>query len=107
MECKTVRIKSTDPTTQGEFVLINESDYDPEKHGPVMIPPPPVAVAPLSPPPPAAAPDPLASLAPNWRDSDVSKEMKAFAQAITGRAVENREQAVTVIDDALKARATA
>jgi hypothetical protein len=106
MECETVRVAPWSKD-QGDYVVINKSEYDPEKHGPVMIPPPPVAVAPLSPPPPPAAPDPLASLAPNWRDSMSAKEMKAFAQAITGRAVENREQAVTVIDDALKARTAA
>jgi hypothetical protein len=104
MECKTVRIKSTDPTTQGEFVLINESDYDPEKHGPVMIPPPPVAVAPMMPPPAAVITHPLDFLAPNWRDAMKASDMKALAQAVTGRAVENREQAKAVIEEALKAR---
>lgn len=28
----TVKIKSTDPATQGDFVVINESDFDEKKH---------------------------------------------------------------------------
>lgn len=34
--CKTVRIKSTDPKTQGEFIEINDCDYDAAKHGPIV-----------------------------------------------------------------------
>lgn len=30
--CKTVRIKSSHPESQGEFVEINESDFDPAIH---------------------------------------------------------------------------
>lgn len=30
--CKTVKIKSSDPKSQGDFVEINESDFDPKKH---------------------------------------------------------------------------
>jgi len=103
MECKTVRVKPWSPD-QGDYVVINESDYDPDKHGPLIAPPPPVPVAPMVPPPPKA-PDPLANLAPNWRDAMKVGELKALAQAVSGRAVENREQAKTVIEDALAARA--
>ena len=28
----TIRIKSTDKATQGDYVVINEEDFDPEKH---------------------------------------------------------------------------
>lgn len=30
--CKVVRIKSTHPKSQGAFVEINETDFDPKKH---------------------------------------------------------------------------
>ena len=29
-----MRIKSTHPESQGEFVIINDEDFDPEKHTP-------------------------------------------------------------------------
>lgn len=32
MQVKTIRIKSTHPPTQGDFVEINESDFDPALH---------------------------------------------------------------------------
>lgn len=32
MQLKTIRIKSTHPASQGDFVEINETDYDPSKH---------------------------------------------------------------------------
>jgi hypothetical protein len=31
MQCPTVKIKSTHPESQGAYVDINESDFDPEK----------------------------------------------------------------------------
>lgn len=31
MDCSTIKIKATDPE-QGAFVVINESDFDAEKH---------------------------------------------------------------------------
>lgn len=53
------------------------------------------------PPPPVA--DPLANLAPDWRSRD---DLKSLAAAVSGgRAVENKRQAVEVIEAALKARA--
>ncbi len=32
MTCPTVRIKSSDPKSQGAFIEINETDFDPKKH---------------------------------------------------------------------------
>lgn len=32
MQCPTVKIKSTDVETQGDYVEINETDFDAEKH---------------------------------------------------------------------------
>ena len=32
MKCPVTKIKSTDPETQGAFVEINTSNFDPEKH---------------------------------------------------------------------------
>lgn len=99
---KTVKIKATDPE-QGEFVVINESDFDPTVHErvePVAVVPPPPALAP--PPPPAA--DPLAALAKDWQTGDAA-ELKRIAAAVNGgRAVENKAQAVQVINAALAAR---
>lgn len=37
MECPTVRIKSTNPDVP--YIVINESDYDPEKHELLETPP--------------------------------------------------------------------
>lgn len=101
MPCPTVRIKSKNPE-QGDFVVINASDYDAATMTLFEIPPPPPA--PPAPPPPApAAPDALAKLGANWRDGDVA-EMRAIAAAISGRAVDNKDQAVAVIEAALKAK---
>ena len=59
------------------------------------------ALPPLPPVPPA---DPLANLAPDWRTRDDVKQIAASVSG--GRAVENKRQAVEVIEAALKARAT-
>lgn len=63
---ETVKIKSSHPKSQGDFVEINKSDFDPKKHtlfdakdapapapAPVVAPPAPAAV---TPPPPAPMP---------------------------------------------------
>lgn len=65
-------------------------------------------VAPLGaalppPPPPPPAPDPLTNLAANWRDQDAAA-LKALAATVSGRSVENKAQAVQVIEAALAAR---
>lgn len=96
----TVRIKSSHSETQGPFVEINESDFDPAKHERYDVPPPPPG--PVVPPPAKAAPvDPLANLPPDWRTKDARK----IAAAVSGRAVENNAQAIQVIEAELAKRA--
>lgn len=59
----------------------------------------------LAPPPPPPPPpfDPLANLAPDWRKRD---DVRQLAAAVSGgRSVENKAQAIAVIESALKARA--
>lgn len=56
------------------------------------------------PPPPGPPPSPLDGLAANWKTQGSADELKKTAAAISGRAVENREQAVAVIEAALAAR---
>lgn len=57
--CKTVRIKSTDPKTQGAFVEINECDFNDKVHTlfqptvPAPVAPTPIRVGNENPPPPA------------------------------------------------------
>lgn len=58
------------------------------------------ALPPLPPVPPVV--DPLANLAPDWRTRDDVKQIAASVSG--GRAVENKRQAVEVIEAALKAR---
>jgi hypothetical protein len=62
-------------------------------------PPPP----PGAPPPPPGSEDPLDGLAENWRD-DHGARLKSIALAVSGRAVENKAQAIEVIEAALAAR---
>jgi hypothetical protein len=96
----TIKIKALDPE-QGKFIVINASDFDKDKHemfdAPVVVPPPPVAV----PPPPST--DPLDALSKDWRNGDVVK-LRALAAAVGGRSVENKAQAIQVIEAALAAR---
>jgi hypothetical protein len=61
---------------------------------------PPDLVLPPLPPPPVL--DPLADLAPDWRSRDDLKQLAASVSG--GRAVENKRQAIEVIEAALKAR---
>jgi hypothetical protein len=57
---------------------------------------------PLPPPPPPPPFDPLANLAPDWRKRD---DLRQLAAAVSGgRSVENKAQAIAVIEAALKAR---
>lgn len=60
--------------------------------------------APLVPPPPGPPPSPLDALPADWKDKSGADELKKIAAAISGRAVENRAQAVDVINQALAAR---
>jgi hypothetical protein len=62
------------------------------------------AAVPPPPPPPPPPADPLAKLAPDWRTGDVTK-LKSLAAAVSdGRAVDNKDQAIAVIETALEAR---
>lgn len=58
--------------------------------------------APPPPPPPPPPFDPLANLAPDWRKRD---DLRQLAAAVSGgRSVENKAQAIAVIEAALKVR---
>lgn len=96
--CPVVKIKPSHPS-QGDFVEINESDFDPTKHE-RFVEPPPVRVAAV-PPPPVSPVNPLDSLGKNWRDRD---DLRMIAASVIGRTVENKRQAIEVIEAALKAR---
>ncbi len=95
MTCSTVKVKAGDG-----HIVINESDFDPAVHvkfdGPALPPP-----APLPPPP--GVPDPLATLGKDWRAKD-GAELRKLAEVVSGRAVENKPQAIAVIEAALTAR---
>lgn len=61
-------------------------------------------VSPGAPPPPEPPPfDPLDNIAPDWRKRD---DLRQLAAAVSGRSVENKSQAVQVIEAALKARSS-
>jgi hypothetical protein len=94
--CATVTVKSP----AGDIV-INESDFDPTVHERVTSPLPP---PPLAPPPPPAPPDALDGLPKDWQGGDAA-ELKRLAAAVSGRTVENKAQAVQVINAALAQRA--
>lgn len=96
--CPTVKVKSGD-----SYAIINESDFDASVHehyeAPLAPPPPP------PPPGPPGAPDPLADLPENWRE-DHGARLKSLAAAVSGgRTVEDKKQAIEVIEAALAARA--
>lgn len=100
--CPTVKVKPWGEN-QGDFVDVNQSEYDldPSKFE-LFIPPlmPPPGPAPVTV---TAPPSPLDALGADWKNGDIG-EMKAIAAAITGRAVENKDQAVAVIEAALAAK---
>lgn len=83
------------------------STYDRERltalFAPVVSAAPPVPVA-VPPPPPGPPPNPLDGLSEDWKTQSGTDELKKTAATISGRAVENREQAVAVIEAALVAR---
>jgi hypothetical protein len=100
--CPIVQIKSSHPS-QGDFIEINESDFDAAKHERYVAPPPPPPAA-IVPPPPPDPRDPLANLSKDWRNGKTA-ELRAQASAASGgRMPENREQAVQMIEAALLAR---
>lgn len=98
MTCPTVKVKAGD-----SHIVINESDFDPAVHVKFdePLPPPPVAAPVDLPPPPA---HPLDGLADGWKDKPAA-ELKKLAEAVSGRAVENKQQAVELIEAALAERA--
>jgi hypothetical protein len=100
-KCPTVKVKASHPS-QGAFVEINESDFDAAKHERYIELPAAPALPPLPPAPPVPA-DPLANLPTYWRESDAAA-LRKLAATISGRAVENKAQAIQVIEAALKAR---
>lgn len=94
--CPTVKVKFGD-----SHIVINETDYDPSVHELFELPPTPPP-PPGAPPPPPVGANPLDDLAPNWRD-DHGARLKSIAFAVSGRSVENKAQAIEVIEAALKA----
>lgn len=94
--CPTVKVKSGD-----DFAIINESDFDPAVHERFEDAPPPPPPVPLPPLPPGVV-NPLDNLGADWKKRD---DLKALAAAVSGgRAVENKAQAIEVIEAALAAR---
>lgn len=100
-KCPTVKVKASHPS-QGAFVEINESDFDAAKHVRYVEPPPAPALPPL-PPAPTAPADPLVSLPADWRSQDAAP-LRKLAATVSGRTVENKAQAVQVIEAALAKR---
>jgi hypothetical protein len=100
--CPIVKIKASHPS-QGDFVEINECDFDPAKHE-RFVEPLPAPPAPVLPPPPPAPADPLASLLKEWREQDYGT-LRGIALAVTKRVPENRKQAVQMIEQELAKRA--
>lgn len=72
-------------------------------YGELVVPLNPTASLP-PPPPPGPPPSPLDGLAANWKSQSGADELKKIAAAVSGRSVDNREQAVAVIEAALAAR---
>lgn len=81
---------------------INKKDFDPAKHQ--IYTPPLSAPPPLPPLPPVKSDDPLDNLPADWREGD-PVELKRFAFTLTGRTVDNGEQAVQVIEQAIAEKA--
>ena len=95
----TVKVKSGD-----SYAIINESDFDPAVHEkfnePAPLPPPPGSDLP---PPPPPVKNPLDDLAADWKSGSAA-ELKKLAEVVSGRAVDNKQQAIDVIEAALAAR---
>lgn len=86
------------------YRLIAAAKFNPKVHerfdAPAPPPPPPIM-----PPPPRIA-DPLAELPADWSTKLPADRLKDVALAATGRAVENRKQAIEVITEELAKRAS-
>lgn len=97
--CAVVRVNSSHPS-QGAFVEINASDFDPTRHTlytgtePLVAP---TLAPPLVAPP---APNALANLPKDWRNAKTSA-LREMAEKVVGRTPENREQAIQMIEAAL------
>jgi hypothetical protein len=103
MICATIKIKPSH-SSQGDFVEINAEDFDEAKgHERYDAPPPPPPGPALPPPPPLPPAGPLDNLPANWRDKS-PKELRDIAFAVSGRAVENKVQALEVIEAAIAAK---
>lgn len=98
----TVKIKSDRPKG---YRIINESDFDPKVHERFDEPPAPPP-PPFVPPQPPAPVDPLADLPTDWATKLSADRLKDIALAATGRAAENRKQAIEVITEELAKRAS-
>jgi hypothetical protein len=88
------------------FLMPDVSEYDATRiaafYGEIVQPAPADVLPPLPPPPVA---NPLDNLPSNWRTLDAAS-LKKLAESISGgRAAENKDQAVQIIDAALRARA--
>lgn len=87
------------------LLMPDVSDYDAKRiteiYGDLVKPAPPSGL-PLPPPPPIA--DPLANLPTNWQALDAATLKKIAEAASAGRSVENKAQAIQVIEAALQAR---
>lgn len=96
--CPTVRVKAWNPS-QGDYVEINASDFDPARYErwEGLLPPPPAAALP---PPPPPKPNALANLPRNWRDGKTAA-LRELAERVTGRTPETREQAVQMVEAAI------
>jgi hypothetical protein len=98
--CPVVRVKAWHPS-QGAYVEINASDFDPIRHERFELAAlPPLPVVPPTPSTPAPPPSPLANLPRNWRDQKTNW-LRETAEKVSGRTPETREQAVQMIDAAL------
>lgn len=95
--CPVVRVKSWHPS-QGDFVEINESDFNPEKYERYTAVPPPPVVPPPSVTPPSVVPHPaLANLPRDWRNQKTAW-LREFVEKMSGRTPETREQAIQMIE---------
>lgn len=95
MDPKTIKIKPSHPS-QGDYVLINESDFDAsihEKFDPAAVPTKP-----------AEAPPNVIEIPENWADLPWA-EMKKLANAVAPEKVFNKDDAVAAIEAELARRA--
>lgn len=103
MQCPVIRVVHPHEPDKYPYLEINASDFDPAVHKRVAVEAPPVLAPPPAPPP--SPPSPLDTLGKDWVNQSPTEDLKRIAAAVNdGRAVENREQAVEVIKQAIAAR---